>query len=71
VERRLRVFENKVLRGILGPGRVVVKSEWRKLYNVELNDLGGPVGKSPFGRLSRRREDNIKMDVQDVGYEGM
>jgi len=39
VERRLRVFENRVLRRILGPMRDEVTREWRKLYNEELNDL--------------------------------
>jgi hypothetical protein len=38
-ERRLRVFENRVLRRIFGPKRDMVKGEWRKLYNEELNDL--------------------------------
>ena len=38
-ERRLRVFENKVLRRIFGPKRDEVTGEWRKLHNEELNDL--------------------------------
>ena len=38
-ERRLRVFENRVLRGILGPKRDEVTGEWRKLHNEERNDL--------------------------------
>ena len=38
-ERRLRVFENRVLRRIFGPKRDEVKREWRKLHNEELNDL--------------------------------
>ena len=37
-ERRLRVFENRVLRGIFGPRRDEVAREWRKQPN-ELNDL--------------------------------
>jgi hypothetical protein len=36
-ERRLRVFENRVLRGIFGPQRDEVKGEWRKLHE-EFND---------------------------------
>jgi len=28
--------------------------------------LGKPEGKRPLGRLRRRREDNIKMDLQEV-----
>ena len=38
-ERRLRVFENRVLRRIFGLKRDEVTREWRKLYNEELNDL--------------------------------
>ena len=38
-ERRLKAFENRVLRRIFGPKRVKVKGEWRKLHNEELNDL--------------------------------
>jgi hypothetical protein len=39
-ERRLRVFENRVLRRIFGgPKRNGVTWEWRKLHNEELNDL--------------------------------
>ena len=38
-ERRLRVFENRVLRRVFGPKRVEVTGEWRKLHNEELSDL--------------------------------
>jgi hypothetical protein len=38
-ERRLRVFENRVLRRVLGPKRDERVGEWRKLHNEELNDL--------------------------------
>ena len=41
-ERRLRVFENRVLRGISGPKRDEVKWEWRKLHIEELYDLYSP-----------------------------
>jgi len=101
-ERRLRVFENKVLRRIFGPKWDEVTRGWRKLHNEELNDLysshnivrviksrimrwaehvarmeerrvvcsvllGKPEGKRPLGRPRRRWEDNIKMDLQEVG----
>ena len=101
-ERRLRVFENRVLRGIFGPKRDGVTGKWRKLHNEELNDLysspnivraiksrrmrwaehvarmeegrgvhkvlvGKPEGMRPLGRPRRRCEDNIKMDLQEVG----
>jgi len=38
-ERRLRVFENRVLRRIFGPTRDEVSGELIKLHNEELNDL--------------------------------
>ena len=101
-ERRLRVFENGVLRKVFGPKTDEVTGEWRKLHNEELNDLysipnivwvvksrrmrwaghvarmgedigvnrvlvGKPEGKRPLGRPRRRWEDNIKMDLQEVG----
>ena len=37
--RRVRVFENWVLRRIFGPKRDEVTGEWRKLHNEELNPL--------------------------------
>ena len=37
-KRRLKVFENRVLRRIFGPDRDEVTGEWRKL-NEELIDL--------------------------------
>ena len=101
-ERRLRVFENGVLRRIFGPKRDEVTGEWRKLHNEELKGLysspnivrviksrrmswaghvarmwegrgvyrvlvGKPEGKRPLGRPRRRWEDNIRMDLQEVG----
>jgi hypothetical protein len=38
-ERRLRMFENRVLRRIYGPKRDEVTGEWEKLHNEKLNDL--------------------------------
>ena len=38
-ERKLRVFEKMVLRGIFGPRRDEVTGDWRRLHNEELNDL--------------------------------
>ena len=39
MERRPRVFENRVLRGIFGPRSDEVTGEWRKLHKEELNAL--------------------------------
>jgi hypothetical protein len=38
-ERRLRVFENRVLRKVFGPKRDEVTGEWTNLHNEELNDM--------------------------------
>ena len=38
-ERRLRVFENRVLMRVFGPKRDEVTGEWRKLHNEQLRGL--------------------------------
>ena len=38
-ERKLSVFENRVLRRIFGLERNEVTGEWRRLHSEELNDL--------------------------------
>ena len=38
-ERRLMVFENRVLRRIFGNKRNEITGEWRKLHNEKLNDF--------------------------------
>jgi hypothetical protein len=38
-ERRLRVFDNRVLRRIYGPKRDEVTGEWGKVHNEELHDM--------------------------------
>jgi hypothetical protein len=38
-ERRLRVFENRVLRRVFGLKRDEMTGEWGKMHNEELNDL--------------------------------
>ena len=42
--------------------------ERRGVYRVL---VGKPEGKRPLGRPRRRWEDNIKMDLQEVGCEGV
>jgi hypothetical protein len=39
--------------------------EKRNAYRIL---VGKPEGKRPLGRLRRRWEDNIKMDLRDIGY---
>jgi len=102
-ERKLRVFENMVLRKLFATRRDEVTGEWRRLQNEELNDLysspnivrvikskrmrwaghvarmgeekgayrvlvGKPEGRRQLGRPRRRWVDNIRMDLQDVGF---
>jgi len=38
--------------------------EWRGVYRML---VGKPEEKTPLGRPTRRWEDNIKMDLQEVG----
>jgi hypothetical protein len=38
-EKKLRVFENRVLRKIFGPRRDEVTGDWRRWHNEELNVL--------------------------------
>jgi len=42
--------------------------EGRGIYRIL---VGKPEGKRPLGRLTHRWEDNIKMDLQEVGCGGM
>ena len=49
-------------------GHVARVGERRSAYRVL---VGKPEGKRPFGRSRRRREDNIKMDLWEVGCGGM
>jgi hypothetical protein len=67
-ECRLRVFEKSVLRRIFGPKRDEVTEELRGVYKVL---MGKPEGKTPMGRLRCRWEDNIKMNLQEVGGGSM
>jgi hypothetical protein len=38
-EHRLRVFENRMLRGIFGPKRDEVTKQWRKLHSGDIHNL--------------------------------
>ena len=46
-------------------GHVARMGEDRGVHRVL---VGKPQGKRPLGRLRRRWEDNIKMDLQEVGW---
>jgi hypothetical protein len=63
-KRKLRVFENRVLRKILEPKRDEVKGEWIKLFNRELNNLYS----SPnIVRLIKSREIRWAGHVEQMG----
>jgi hypothetical protein len=49
-------------------GHAARMGERRCIYRVVAEN---PKGKRPLGRPRRRWEDNIKMDLQEVGYRGM
>jgi len=49
-------------------GDVARMGERRDVYRVL---VGKPEGKRPLGRPRRRGENNIEMDFQEVGCEGM
>jgi len=55
-------------RRISWTGHVACMGEKRGVYRVL---VGKPEGKRPLGRPRHRWEDNIKMDMQEVGCGGM
>ena len=67
-DRKLRVFENMMLRRILEPRRDEVTGEWRRLHNEELNDLySSPnIVQMIKSRRNRRERDHWG----DVGVDG-
>jgi hypothetical protein len=60
-----RVIKSKI---IWWAGYVARMGECRGVYR---NLVGKSEGKKPLGKPRRRWEDNIKMDLQEVGCEGM
>jgi len=57
----VRVIKSRRMRWV---GHVACMGERRDIYRVF---AGRPEGKRPFGRPRHRWEDNIKMDLQEVG----
>jgi hypothetical protein len=55
-----RVIKSSIMRWAV---HVACMGERRGVYRVS---VGKPEGKRPLGRLRRRWEDNIKMDLQEV-----
>jgi hypothetical protein len=79
------VFENRVLRRVFVPKRDEVTGNGENYIRRSLGIftsypifcggvhrilVGKPEGKRPLGRPRRRWEDNIKMDLQEVGGAG-
>ena len=57
----VRVIKSRRMRWV---GYIVCMGERRGIYRVL---VGKPEVKRPFGKPRHRREDNIKMDLQEVG----
>jgi hypothetical protein len=49
-------------------GHVARRGEKRNSYRIL---VGNPEEKRPLGRLRRRWVDNIKMDLREIGWDGM
>jgi hypothetical protein len=49
-------------------GHAALMGEKRNAYRIS---VGEPEGKRPLGRPRRRWEDNIKMDLREMGWGGM
>jgi hypothetical protein len=49
-------------------GRVCSKNEKRNAYNILVRKLEG---KRPLGRPRRRWVDNVKMDLREIGWDGI
>ncbi|KAJ4449410.1 hypothetical protein ANN_00809 [Periplaneta americana] len=61
------IIRNIKSRRLRWAGHVARMGEFRNSYRVL---VGRPEEKIPLGRPRRRREDNIKMDLREVGYDG-
>jgi hypothetical protein len=61
----IRVIKSRRLRWA---GHVVRMGEERSAYRIL---VGRPEGRRPLRRPRRRWEDNIKMDIREVGWEDM
>ncbi|KAJ4434379.1 hypothetical protein ANN_22939 [Periplaneta americana] len=61
------IIRNIKSRRLRWAGHVAHMGEFRNAYSVL---VGRPEGKRPLGRSTRRWEDNIKMDLSELGYDG-
>jgi len=62
------IFRVIISRRIRWAGHVAHMGESRGVYRIL---VGKPEGKRPLGRPRHSWEDNIKMDIQEVGCGGM
>ena len=65
-ERRLRVFENRVLRRVFGTKRGEVTGEWRKLHIDELRDLYSLPNIERVVKSSRMRWAGLVAHMEEV-----
>jgi hypothetical protein len=56
------------LRRMRWTGHVARMGEKRNAYRIL---VGKPKGKRPLGRPRHRRVDNIKIDLREIGWDGM
>jgi hypothetical protein len=63
----IKTYRRKKCKRIIGGATYHV---WRREEVYAGFWLGKPEGKRPFGRSRSRWEDNIKMDLQEVGWTG-
>jgi hypothetical protein len=61
-------FCQNAVRRMRWAGHVARMGEGRGAYRIL---VGRPEGRRPLGRPKRRWEDNIKMDLQEVGWNGV
>jgi hypothetical protein len=61
----VRVIKSRMVRWA---GHVARMKKGRGIYRVF---VGRPEGKGPLGRSKRRWQDNIKMDLREIGIDGV
>jgi hypothetical protein len=61
----IRMIKSKMMRWA---GHVARMGEKRNAYRIL---VGKPEGKRPLGRPRRRWADNIKIDLREIGWDGM